>query len=127
MVRLEVSQFRVLQIPVHISIPLWFDWKQLMAGWGLPSLNYFNSTMVRLEVSGNWSSYLFYRHFNSTMVRLEGAEQFGIEFGLPDFNSTMVRLEVVCQRLNQCLRRIFQFHYGSIGRLKLLYFIKFLV
>ncbi len=54
MVRLEGATGGPTITPFEISIPLWFDWKLHVFYIGYRGFNYFNSTMVRLEVN-SWS------------------------------------------------------------------------
>ncbi len=82
--------------PVYlISIPLWFDWEKGLFALAVGADPNFNSTMVRLGVPYPDFLHLLYWDFNSTMVRLGdlGFGRIKFRFGL------------------------FQFHYGSIGRI----------
>jgi len=56
---------------INVSIPLWFDWKN-MEHTSLFHCNFrFNSTLVRLEARRLYLSIFCRLCFNSTLVRLE--------------------------------------------------------
>ena len=55
--------------------------------------------------------------FNSTMVRLKEVETSNEVTVTISFNSTMVRLKACCRRCAAYLL-YFQFHYGTIKRLR---------
>jgi len=58
--------------------------------------------------------------FNSMMVRLEVLQNDAFDAGKTNFNSMMVRLEADVESSRKILVRIFQFHDGAIGRLRLI-------
>ncbi len=109
---------------IPISIPLWFDWKTESLSHGWCCRWDFNSTMVRLEGISRKVDIGFSFHFNSTMVRLEDANFPALLINDSNFNSTMVRLEAVIMIDSKSRSALFQFHYGSIGRVHM--FIKIL-
>jgi len=58
------------------------------------------------------------KNFNSTMVRLKACVFAPAISTISNFNSTMVRLKDVIQILLCLFWNIFQFHYGSVKRVK---------
>ena len=105
----------------------------------IPSIHYFNSTMVRLKDQDRKSHCDEDFNFNSTMVRLKADSsnnvyyydiRFQFHYGTIkrmmnltllmriylNFNSTMVRLKGISIKLSWIVPR-FQFHYGTIKRI----------
>ena len=117
MVRLEETRALLLWAGWMISIPLWFDWKSVL------TLITVRSCPISIPLWFDWKkNHLLNQdkteiYFNSTMVRLEVSFRDLWADAPWYFNSTMVRLEVakVLQKIINC--PIFQFHYGSIGSL----------
>jgi len=54
LVRLEVKTHRIIYLSTLVSIPLWFDWKKNTYSLTEAEIC-FNSTLVRLEVSPDYS------------------------------------------------------------------------
>ena len=98
----------------QISIPLWYDWKDLAADMSSVSYRNFNSTLVRLKEVLGFSEGQNYtisiphwydwkddpliqvypeQYFNSTLVRLKEFFEQVCGFKLINFNSTLVRLK----------------------------------
>ncbi len=63
-------------------------------------------------------SIIIYYYFNSTMVRLRVLKNYAGNYQQPYFNSTMVRLRDFLRSEILPVRSGFQFHYGSIKRLR---------
>ncbi len=95
MVRLGDMETVKAFFTAHISIPLWFDWESL------PILNLIQRFTISIPLWFDWEKNAALSFHN---------------FG--DFNSTMVRLGELWFAQNKMIAIIFQFHYGSIGRLR---------
>ncbi len=123
----------------HVSIPLWFDWKLPRRSDVTSAFPCFNSTLVRLEEWAqewkrsmeivsiplwfDWKTFSVIINWIWSFVSIP--LWFDWKIGIYDekpratlsFNSTLVRLEASELPVDIALDLLFQFHFGSIGRL----------
>ena len=115
MVRLEFRLKYLTAYSYSISIPQWCDQNAMLGLFHHLPLFYFNSSMVRLELSKFNENCNALTYFNSSMVRLELPTSRIDNSTFADFNSSMVRLECVPETGNES---IYSYFNSSMVRLE---------